>query len=45
MSDMLRRDIAFWLTVALVSIIASVLVKILAAQTNSKAFQELAFNA
>jgi len=36
------QDLAFWLAVAAVSIASSVLVKILAAKTTSKSFQEFA---
>lgn len=38
----MKKDIAFWLAVALVSIGSSVLVKILAAQTPWKSLQEFA---
>lgn len=39
------RDLAFWAAVALVSIAASVLVKIVAAKTRNTAFQSFAANA
>jgi len=38
----MSKDIAFWLAVAAVSVAASVLVKLLAAHTPWKSFQEFA---
>lgn len=40
----MTRDLAFWLAVALVSVAASVLVKILAAHTGVTSLQEFAAN-
>jgi hypothetical protein len=40
----MAQDLAFWFAVAAVSVAASVLVKILAAKTTNKAFQEFAAN-